>query len=145
MSEHEHSQTKSTKLPTKKIVFASIVILLIAAVGFYVGTRYQKSRDVADAEAQKNAAQIAATPIIGKVTEISDKKIAIKLTKSGKSNSYNITSSTTVTNNGKKANASDIQKDQSVIILTTPGKPNDARRISISTLPTSLSVPQKTN
>lgn len=120
----------------KKLIFTSILLLVIFGAGFYLGTAYQKNRDIADAEEQKKAAQVAATPIIGKVADVSDKKISVKLTRTNETKSYEITNNTQIlSNNGKKVSTDDIKKDQSIILLTELGKPNVARRISISVLP----------
>lgn len=138
MEKHDSHPTPSKRRaktgwrPSKKLIFTTVILLVVAGAGFYFGTVYQKNRDIADAEAQKKAAQVAATPITGKVTEISDKKISIKITKTNEPKSYDITGSTQILVNGKKAGTGDIKKDQSVVIFTESGKPNTARRITVS-------------
>ena len=129
-------QNKSAITSKRKLIFTVIILLVIAGAGFYLGTVYQKNRDVADAEAQKKAAQVAATPVIGKVADVSDKKISVKLTKTNETKSYEINSNTQIlSNSGKKASTNDIKKDQSIILVTEVGKPNVARRISVAALP----------
>jgi hypothetical protein len=138
MEEHESHSTPSKRRaktgwrPNKKVVFTTIILLIVAGAGFYFGTVYQKNVY----KAEQDAAKVAATPNIGKVADISDKKISIKITKTNETKSYDINSNTQILVNGKKVGAGDIKKDQSVIILTEPGKPNVARRITASTPPT---------
>lgn len=137
---HSRHRSKTGWRPNKKVVFTTVILLIVAGAGFYFGTVYQKNRDVADAEAQKKAAQVAATPNTGKVTDISDKKITIKNTKTNETKSYEINNNTQILVNGKKVGTGDIKKDQSVIILTEAGKPTVARRITAST-PSSVNNP----
>ncbi len=137
MEEHESHSTPSKRRaktgwrPSKKVVFTTIILLTVAGAGFYFGTVYQKNVY----KAEQDAAKVAATPNIGKVADISDKKISIKITKTNETKSYDINSNTQILVNGKKVGAGDIKKDQSVIILTEPYKPNVARRITASTPP----------
>lgn len=151
MEKHDSHPTPSKRRaktgwrPSKKLIFTTVILLVVAGAGFYFGTVYQKNRDIADAEAQKKAAQVAATPIIAKVTDISDKKVTVKITKTNETKGYDITSNTQILVNGKKVGAGDIKKDQSVIILTEPGKPNVARRITASTPPTTNPSVKKTD
>ncbi len=135
MEEHESHSTPSKRRaktgwrPNKKVVFTTIILLIVAGAGFYFGTVYQKNVY----KAEQDAAKVAATPNIGKVADISDKKISVKITKTNETKSYDINNNTQILVNGKKVGAGDIKKDQSVIILTEPGKPNVARRITAST------------
>ncbi len=131
------TQSRTSSKSNRKLIFTTLLLLVIFGGGFYAGTVFQKNRSAADAEAQKKAAQVAATPIIGMVAEISDKKISIKLTKTNETKNYEINSNTQIlSNNGKKVSTGDIKKNQSIILLTEPGKTNVARRISVSALPT---------
>lgn len=147
MEEHESHSTPSKRRaktgwrPNKKVVFTTIILLIVAGAGFYFGTVYQKNVY----KAEQDAAKVAATPNIGKVADISDKKISIKITKTNETKSYDINSNTQILVNGKKVGAGDIKKDQSVIILTEPGKPNVARRITASTPPTTNNSSVKKN
>lgn len=147
MEEHESHSTPSKRRaktgwrPNKKVVFTTIILLIVAGAGFYFGTVYQKNVY----KAEQDAAKVAATPNIGKVADISDKKISIKITKTNETKSYDINNNTQILVNGKKVGAGDIKKDQSVIILTEPGKPNVARRITASTPPATNPSVKKTD
>lgn len=147
MEEHESHSTPSKRRaktgwrPNKKVVFTTIILLIVAGAGFYFGTVYQKNVY----KAEQDAAKVAATPIIGKVADITDKKITIKITKTNETKSYDITNNTQILVNGKKSGSGDIKKDQSTIILTEPGKPNVARRITASTPPTTNNPSVKKN
>ncbi len=131
----------------KKILIVSGVILMLAAT-FYAGTRYQYSRDKKHlTTARPNGLSQPPIPrtVSGKVDSVSDGKIVVVANGSKDKTEFKINKDTLITKSGKKANATDIKKDDSVRITPVTNDEKVARRISVVTAPTTPApaVPKK--
>ena len=136
---------KKIKVSRTFVTIAGVIV--VAIISFYGGTRYQKSHQPAvaansAANAFGNGANGgfggggrfggARRGVIGSVTAISSSSITIQGTSDNASHTYSIGSSTTITNNGQPASATDIQTGNTVLVLANPSDTSQAARILIN-------------
>lgn len=130
------NRPKSTSSPKKTLHASSKLGLIICAavlvgVGFFAGVQYQKgnTKSVAAANTASRKGSnyggysggsgaegsFRRDRAFGTVTAVNSSNITVQ-TRNGTTSTYNITSSTTVTNGGQSASVSDIQSGDTVIL-----------------------------
>jgi hypothetical protein len=127
---------------TKLVAGGGIIVLLVAAGGFASGVSYQKghnaSANVTAAGRQFGQAGGAfgggarRSGGRGQVTAVSASSITISDQRTGGTKTYNITSTTKITNNGAIATASDIVTGDGVFIITSSASSSDATQILVN-------------
>ena len=113
------------------IITIALAGIIVAAVGFAGGVSYQKTRNTTAAAGNSggfgrfangqdggSANGMRRMGAFGTVSAVSSDSITIKDQRSGGSNTYTITSDTTITDNGNTATISDIQTGDTVMIRT---------------------------
>jgi len=130
-----------------KLAATIAIALLIALGGFYSGVHYQKGRQKNTAATSNQSAtgsgfgggnfgggfrrQGNANRLIGTVSAISSTSITVQ-SRTGTSKTLAITSSTTITNNGATASASDIQTGDTVFVTIDSSKTANAASIALN-------------
>jgi hypothetical protein len=143
------SQTGGKKQPPVSRVGVLIVALvLVAGISFFGGVQYQKGKTPATTSAQSAASTNGQSGggaaggfghgsyqrgdrAIGTVTAVSGTSITVQ-SRSGSSNTYTITSSTTVTDNGQSSSVSDIQTGDTVFMTLDSSNTQDVTSIMLN-------------
>lgn len=132
--------------PQQLYILAAVAVLLMVLVGwlsFVAGEHHQKSRTVSVAANNPGAGQFGGglggglgSPrrggSIGTVSSISANSITVQDRRSGMDSSFNLDSSTTVTNNGQVATVSDIKPGDLVLIRTSSADNKTAASIMLN-------------
>lgn len=122
-------------LPTAALVIVSLII------GFAVGANYQKGKgSTTNTAATGSNGQsrfgrgygMRRSGGLGTVTSVSDSSITINNQRSGSSQTFKITSSTTVSNNGASASVSDIKSGDTVLIRASGTDTSTATTIDLN-------------
>lgn len=133
---------KSNNLP---VILAAVVVLSLL-IGFFGGIAYQKGKKTTATTAISNTNGFGGQSgfgggqggfrrgggAIGQVTAVSDSSITVSNQRTGSDQTFKITSSTTISNNGSAASASDIQTGDTVLIRTSTSDTSTATSILIN-------------
>jgi hypothetical protein len=121
---------------------AIIVLVLVAALSFYGGIAFQKSKHTNPATATNGnrgsgnggAGRFGGgqRPNIGQVTSISPTSITVQNSRTGTSSTLAITSSTKITDNGQTVSVSDIQTGSTVLVVASTGDSSQAASILVN-------------
>ena len=157
-----------------KYVLAAIVLLVLCGISFGLGIAYQqgKQNKVAGVSSNQQSAlpdmgngpeaggfgggpggfANGQRPNIGEVTAVSSDSITIQDSRSNSTQTFKITDSTEITNNGSKASVEDIKPGDTVLIITDTSDTATASQVMINPsfrgpMPdgTTQSVPGNTN
>jgi hypothetical protein len=125
-----------------KYVPIVLVAALIGLLGFAGGVQYEKGhvpiRPVAGLQMPGPGGRFGyrgahrTRGALGTVTSVSSSSITIQNQRSGTDETFKITSTTTVTNNGTSASVSDIKNGTSVLVRTTGSDANTASQILLN-------------
>ncbi|HJP96558.1 MAG TPA: hypothetical protein VJ843_04260 [Candidatus Saccharimonadales bacterium] len=151
MEENAKSQHKRpaprTLSKTTKIIISTAVVLTVAAVGFFGGVQYQKSKKTSTASnggfQSTGGSGMMMGPggqhmgEAGTVTAVSATSISFNSQRSSSVVTYAITSSTTITDNGTTVTASDIAVGDMVLVESSGSGSTTATRIVVNPSPTS--------
>ena len=133
----------SGRRPNTKIIVVILLIVIVSGItGFLIGSHVQKKHD--QKLIRKYQLRLPTLTSIGKVTDLSDKKITIENRLSHEKETFNITSSTEIIKTAKKIELKEIKQDQTVLITPSKDKPEDAKRINLLS-PTKSLVPAPKN
>jgi Domain of unknown function (DUF5666) len=128
VSGEEYRHMVATSRPPKKrrwdtALAAVAAAVVVAALGFYGGMRYQKNHDkntLASSQFGVNRAGGGAFfrggGGLGQVTSISPSSITINNFRTGSSQTFSITSSTKISDNGQAVTPSDIKTGDTVVV-----------------------------
>ena len=126
---------------------ALLFVIGLCALSFYGGISYQKGKTTTTSASANSTGPGSSTglggggggrrfngqrPTIGQVTAISASSITVTPSNGGAAVTLAITSSTTITNNGQAASASDIQTGQTVLVSKSTSDATQAARILIN-------------
>lgn len=141
MKETNITSTKDNKpnFYSQNSILAAVAVIVLCLLSFYVGTLYQKSHNRA-AVAVKNTAAVGsmfgrlggARPNIGTVSSVSSSSITITGLFNSADQTFAITSSTTVTNNGQSTSVSDIKTGDRVLVQTSGSGSTTATQIDVN-------------
>ncbi len=141
VTNHGEMDKKTFTFSLKSVVYIGVVVLT-AIVFFALGSSYGKNHEVEEMNMGPNSSANngATSPNgrprrnfnIGTVKSISASSITVTNIRSGADTTFNITSSTTVSNNGSAAQVSDIQVGQPVLISPSTTSSTDAAKIMIN-------------
>lgn len=130
---------------TPRVVYAALAVLVII-VSFYSGMAYQKGKTPTSTQAAASTQNGSSSRFsgmggfgggmrgdraIGTVSSVSDSSITVT-TRQGSSETYTITSSTTVTDNGQSASISDIQSGDTVFLTLSSSDSKTVARIELN-------------
>lgn len=178
-SEYEEMvSTKAGNLPDNKnyakYTVAAIVLLVLCGISFGLGIAYQQGKQNKVAGISNNQQSAlpdmgngpgagglgggqggfanGQRPNMGEVTAVSSDSITIQDSRSNSTQTFKITDSTEITDNGSKASAEDIKTGDSVLIATGTSDTSTASQVMINPsfrgpMPggTTQSVPGNTN
>lgn len=128
---------------TKPLVWVVVIIAAIG-IGFAGGMSYQKGKSTTPSttattsgfgSSSANGQGFGAMRrggSFGSVTAVSDSSISVKNDRTGSTDTFKITSSTTVTNNGSSASISDIKVGDTVMIRTDTSDTSTATGITLN-------------
>lgn len=145
-------KTKSTTNPNYiKYGVVAVVALVLCGISFGLGMNYQKGKQTATTANTNDNGQFPTQgggpggfgggqggfrngqrPNIGEVTAVSSDSITIQDSRSNGSQTFKITSSTTVQNNGSTASVSDINTGDTVLVTTTSSDTSTAAQIMLN-------------
>jgi len=126
-------KTTATTAKRNQTITVAMAGVIIAAIGFASGMFYQKGQSnggtgLASANGQSGGfgqtdgsgrqGAMRRMGVFGTVSAISDSSITVGDQRSGESTTYAINSTTTITDNGTSASASDIKSGDTVMIST---------------------------
>lgn len=142
-SGNTHAAKYAAPPPYFKTFLPLIVIVGCLLLGFVGGMEYQKGKttNTSSTAAGRNGAaggygqfggRGARRGGFGQVTAVSNNSITVQNSRTGAAQTYNITSSTTVTNNGASASVGDIKTGDTVIVRTDPTDTSTATTIAIN-------------
>ena len=130
-----------------RTVLSMAVVLVSLLIGFAGGVHYQKQQTTSGAEAASQSGAAGnrfsgqgayggrgfhRSGGVGTVSAVSGSSITIQNARTGSSQTFKITSSTTITNNGASTSASDIQAGDTVLIRTSSTDTSAAMSIAIN-------------
>ena len=130
----------------QKFSSSTLRILAIAAVvvvgvgGFFAGVAYQKGKQPSTAATGATLSQrdsfggqfSGQRPTRGQVTAVSGSSVTLTNERTGSTEQFAITSSTTITNNGQAASASDITAGETVMVIADSSSSSNAAQIIIN-------------
>lgn len=138
---HSVSTARSVTLPVKHIFLVGSVVLL-CSLSFYGGVIYQKGHNTTKSVAARTMLGSGRSGSgfgfrarrggFGSVTAISASSITIQDQRTGISKTYNIDSSTQITNNGSAISASSIKVGDTVLIRAGSAGPTTATSILVN-------------
>ena len=139
------------KLPSKIKVSRTfvevLVVIVVAVISFYGGTRYEKHRQPAVPKRSlvgqgttnpafgdqfNRRSRIFRQTLVGKVTTVSTTSITVQGNNDNASHTYSISSTTAITNNGQTAAVTDIQTGDNVLVVASPADASQALSILIN-------------
>lgn len=129
------------RIQSNAIILAGLAAIVLCGLSFWSGTAYQKSHDKSSgSQSFARSGQFGGPGNgnfrqggdIGSVTAVSDTSITVKNQRTAESKTYTINSSTTVTNNGSEAAASDIKTGDTVIVEPDSANSSTASRIMLN-------------
>lgn len=143
-SEYQRMSTSSKQSSNSKssmnIGIMIVVAVVLCGVSFAAGMSYQKSHTKTPTAFGQGANGSGGPgdfgngqrPNIGEVKSVSADSITVSNTRSGSDQTYKITSSTTVTNDGQTASISDIKTGDTVVVQTDSSDTSTATRIMLN-------------
>ncbi|MDB5175186.1 MAG: hypothetical protein JWM81_44 [Candidatus Saccharibacteria bacterium] len=135
------SAKKSSLLTTGTLLVGIAIVLVVGIGGFIGGMQFQKGKTGPGvATAASNFSHgfsggmngRAMNGSFGAVTAISTTSLSVQDRRSSTAKTYSITSSTTITNNGAAATASDIAVGDNVIVRTASADSTEATSIALN-------------
>jgi hypothetical protein len=156
---HNYNSPKGSSLA--KPISAIILLVIVAALGFFAGISYEKGHNKSPLTADTASSRYGAgsggysggfggqRPTFGTVAAISSTSISVQDSRSDTNETLAITSSTTITDNGQSVSASDIQTGETVAVFASSTNSSQASKILVnpsygggnsSTAPTSESI-----
>lgn len=141
---NQPSISSSSQASKKTITFSSNTLLIVlafivvAGLAFWGGTVYQRHNQgpITTTINQRNGffggGSFAGRGTIGTVTAISPTSITVTGSRTDTSKTYDITSSTKITNNGSTATTSSIATGDRVIVIASTTNSSDAASIVVS-------------
>ncbi|HUS26682.1 MAG TPA: hypothetical protein VMY99_05030 [Nevskiaceae bacterium] len=139
----KHSSTPK-KNNTGKLIGGAAAMLLLVVISFFGGVQYQKGHQKTTDTATTGQFSTPGmgggpggrftsdTRDFGTVTAISSTSITLQNPRTSSSKTYNITSSTTITNNGAAATYNDIKTGDTVMVTKADSTSTDATRIMLN-------------
>jgi len=135
-------QSHAVKPVANKTIIAAVLVVLALIGGFVGGMQYQKGKG-STALASGTSAAANDQPgmggrgfnrngSFGTVTAVSSSSITVKNDRTGETKAYSISGSTTITNNGATASASDITVGDTVMVTTSSTTSTDATDIRLN-------------
>lgn len=129
------------KTPVPKIALPVLGVLVLCGLSFWGGSAYGKGQTKTSAPGLSQSGQFSTMGGprgirqgggIGNVTAISDTSITVKNDRTSESKTYTINSSTTITNDGASATASDIKTGDTVLVEASSSDSTTATRITLN-------------
>ena len=147
-SHRHHTGTARNPHNYSKLFLIIFSLLVLCGLSFYGGTSYQKDHTpktvtAATASANGFSGQAGSSggfgrrfggqrPASGQVTAISSSSITLQDSNTSSSQTFAITSSTTITDNGQSVTTSDIQTGDTVFVIANSSSAATASRIIVN-------------
>jgi hypothetical protein len=141
---HEASsrQPKKVTIPLRSVTLV-VGVIVLCVISFGIGISYQKHHTKAVVTTATTSGGTTTGPSgggfsrrgngsIGAVTAISSTSITLTNQRTNASDTYAITSSTTITDNGQAVTTSDIQVGDTVLVTTSTSDASTATRILVN-------------
>lgn len=133
-------KTSGPKKDGSKIVAAIAVAIILCGLSFLGGVQYQKGhahRQMAGTQAGagfrgRGGFRTGQRPVIGTVTAVSSDSLTINNNRTGNSQTFKISSTTTINNNGSTSSVSDIKNGDTVFVQTSSSDTSTATRIILN-------------
>ena len=137
MSVSSRSPSRQHKLTINVSIGWLITVIIVGILAFlagvHVGKQHPKSPSSLSINSRRfNVSRRARLSVFGTVSAVSSSSIAVQNFRTGNSNTYNITSSTKITDNGRPVSYNNIAVGATVLITKTNTSSSNAQLIIIN-------------